>query len=269
MESPLGRKLVILAYVAGMAGGCANGVENGLHNVLQEPSVGVAPGRIFGNLVDACTSLDVSDCPVYSGTNQGDNDCVSQVGLTRDQYIQDIVDSAIAYTGDDSVTFDDIRNGDVPSNALIRHGISNGTDGGFESMRYSGGIYVTFDIEDEIIGSDGFWCEFEEVQYIGDDYSIPSFVATGYYYDYLGYPERENPDDRIGLANTGGVNYSVTDPTTVGVSPGGTYSQSRGYDTGNTVDAVNLVTSRISDIVDTFLPREDIPSIGEEVEVQF
>jgi len=270
MEGSFGKNLAVLVCVAGIEGGCVNGVENDLHNSYQNPSAGHSSGYFFDNLVDACTSLNESDCPVYSGTDKSDSSCVSRLVPIYDSYIRRIVDSAVLQTGDDSVTFDDIRNGDVPSNALIHRQISYGTDGDLESIHDMGSVYVTFDVEDEVVGSNGFWCQFERVQFVGDDSFIPNIVSTGYYYDYSGYPDIKNPEDHIVLVHIGGVFYDDIDPTTVHIpSVDGSYSESLGYDTSDTVGVIGSVTSRISGIVETFLPITDLPRSGDETMVSF
>lgn len=89
------------------------------------------PDYPFSNVIDACTGLDVSGCPVELSSGTQVAECVEKVNHEVSWLISEIEYAAKDASGDSSITIEDIRNGEVPATVTAEYHVDENYEHGW------------------------------------------------------------------------------------------------------------------------------------------
>ncbi len=80
-----------------------------------DPSGDDMPDYPFSSVIDACTGLDESGCPVDLTTGAQVEECVANANYQMVSILSQITDLAREVAGDETLTYEDVRAGAVPA----------------------------------------------------------------------------------------------------------------------------------------------------------
>ena len=262
-----------IGLLCGLATACA--IDNGFARQGEPleisgaaPDVNQAvPPFPFTNAIQSCLGLDTSACPINYNAREVDSDCSENASAEREALENQVVMSAREETGDNSITLNDIENGDVlPATIYAYSFLDDSEYKGEEISEKTGVMHFSFGDHSEY---------YSEGSVPGDNMPFGTIrcSATAYSYD-LDSSFDEVPFENARAENTfvqGGeetaelkvADFTVTDEGSIMAMSNGYSADDPNFDFNTTLSALNGVAKAIFNTASALAPTDE----GENAEV--